>query len=48
VAAISGMNYLRTLAEGHGYVFNLARIEVGAKKKKEEKSTKRRDFPQEL
>jgi hypothetical protein len=34
VAAISGMNYLRTLAEGHGYVFNLARIEVGAKKKK--------------
>jgi hypothetical protein len=45
------MNYLRTLAEGHGYVFNLARIEVGAKKKKkkrEEKSTKRRDFPQEL
>jgi len=28
------MNYLRALAEGHGYVFNLARIEVGAKKKK--------------
>jgi len=31
------MNYLRTLAEGHGYVFNLARIEVGAKKKKKKK-----------